>query len=91
MTVPVVFDFIVPFLDDLDDFADLNIFQTSVQSELNCGLDPDFGFASWGSDMNVHSAFFPGKKEKPVLLVSKYGRAHWFESTTLIGGRKEGR
>jgi hypothetical protein len=59
MTVPVAFDFIVTFVNNLDDFADLNIPQTSVQSELNRRLDPDLGFAIWRSDMNVHSAFFP--------------------------------
>jgi hypothetical protein len=59
MTVPVAFDFIVPFVNDLDDFADLNIPQTSVESELNHRLHPDLGFAIWRSDMNVHSVFFP--------------------------------
>ena len=59
MTVPVVFDFIVPFVNDLDDSADFNVPQTSIQSELNRGLHPDLGFAIWGGDMNVHSAFFP--------------------------------
>jgi hypothetical protein len=59
MTVPVAFDFIVAFLNDFNDFADLNIPQTSIQGELNRGLHPDLGFAIGGSDMNVHSAFFP--------------------------------
>jgi hypothetical protein len=55
----VVFDFIVPFVNDLEDFADLNIPQASVQGELNHRLHPDLGFAIWRSDMNVHSVFFP--------------------------------
>jgi hypothetical protein len=55
----VAFDFIVTFVNNLDDFADLNIPQTSVQGELNRRLHPDLGFAIGGSDMNVHSAFFP--------------------------------
>jgi hypothetical protein len=59
MTVPVAFDFIVAFLNDLNDFADLNIPQTSIQGEFNCGLHPDLGLAIGGSDMNVHSVFFP--------------------------------
>jgi hypothetical protein len=55
----VAFDFIVPFVNDLDDFADLNIPQTFVQGELNRRLHPDFGFSIWRSDMNVHSVFLP--------------------------------
>lgn len=86
MTVPVAFDFIVA---SLDDFVDLNIPETSIQGELNCGLHPDLGFAIGGSDMNVHSAFSPRKKEKPVLLATKDGRTHSFEYTVIAGFLKE--
>ena len=80
MTVPVLSDFIVPFLDDLNNFSNFNISETSAQSEFNRRFQPDLGFTVLGGDMNMHSCLFPREKEESVLLIPEYGRAHSFKS-----------
>jgi hypothetical protein len=66
MKVPVASDFLVPFVNNLDSFADFNILRTSAQGERNCGIRPDLGTPPSGEvTRTCIPAFFRGKKEKP--------------------------
>ena len=76
VTVPVFSDFIVPFLNDVSEFSHFAISQPFVQGQFDSGFQPEFGLPIWASDMNMDSSLFPGKKEKPILLIPKNGRTH---------------
>ena len=59
MTVPVVSDFIVPFLNDMNEFADFAIPHSFVEGEFDTGFHPELGFSIGASDMNMDSRLFP--------------------------------
>ena len=76
VTIPVDSDFLLMFVDDTGQLVQFAFAKTTVQSDLNRGLDPKLRLAVRARNVNVQARFFSGEKEEPILAVPKNGRTN---------------
>jgi hypothetical protein len=73
---PSVDDFIFAFFYDAPNFPELFDFQTIIVRQLYLRFQPILCLALGAVDVNMLTAFFLGKEEKPKPFVSKYRWTH---------------
>jgi hypothetical protein len=83
--VPSPSDFILSFLEQLQDSTNLAVGGAEVLIELDLRFHPELRFCLCRLDMDGHPGFFPGEEEDPDSTLSKYGRAHTTERLTACG------
>ena len=63
VTIPVDSDFLLMFVDDTGQLVPFAFAKTTVQSDLNRGLDPKLRLAVRARNVNVQARFFSEKKK----------------------------
>jgi hypothetical protein len=92
VSVPSFSDFILPFLEQLQNSTNLVSRKAEIRSQLDLRLHPELRFCLSRLHMHVHSSLFAREEEHPNPALPKDRGAHFPEAANVskLSGERSG-